>query len=102
MPKLETVDLIYERVIRYLRDEIGIKRLGGVGYCFVGKYVCRWLKEGGLREGGGLDALFTALPRFVDAEEVRGTRGPLSIAVAGTKIFLNCFVCHSEIDLWKE
>jgi dienelactone hydrolase len=43
----------------------------------------RWLKEGGLKNGG-LDAGFTAHPSFVDEEEVRGIRGPLSIAAAGT------------------
>jgi dienelactone hydrolase len=82
MPRPETVDPIYEEVIKYLREECGIKRLGGVGYCFGGKYVCRFLKEGGLKNGG-LDAGYTAHPSFVDAEEVKGIKGPLSIAAAG-------------------
>ena len=82
MPKTGTVDPMFETVIKHLRDELGIKRLGGVGYCFGGKYVCRFLKEGGLRNGG-IDAGFTAHPSFVDAEEVRNIRGPLSIAAAG-------------------
>jgi dienelactone hydrolase len=83
MPRPATVDPIYEEVIKYLREECGVKRLGGVGYCFGGKYVCRFLKEEGLRNGG-LDAGFTAHPSFVDAEEVRNIKGPLSIAAAGT------------------
>lgn len=87
MPKTDTVDPMFETVIKYLRDELGIKRLGGVGYCFGGKYVCRFLKEGGLRNGG-IDAGFTAHPSFVDAEEVRDIRGPLSIAAAG--MTFNC------------
>jgi dienelactone hydrolase len=82
MPTTETVDAIYERVIRYMRDELGVKRLGGVGYCFGGRYVCRWLKSGGLKEGG-LDAGFIAHPSFVLADEVRAVNGPLSIAAAG-------------------
>ena len=77
MPRVPQVDPIFEIVIKHLRGELGVKRLGGVGYCFGGKYVCRWLKE------GGLDAGFTAHPSFVDADEVRGIRGPLSIAAAG-------------------
>lgn len=77
MPRVTTVDPMFEKVIRYLRTELGVKRLGGVGYCFGGKYVCRWLKD------GGLDAGFTAHPSFVDADEVRGIQGPLSIAAAG-------------------
>jgi dienelactone hydrolase len=43
MPRPSTVDPIYEDAIKYLRDEVGIKRLGGVGYCFGGKYVCRYV-----------------------------------------------------------
>ena len=77
MPRTDTVDPIYAQVIKHLRGELGVKRLGGVGYCFGGKFVCRWLKE------GALDAGFTAHPSFVDEEEVRNIRGPLSIAAAG-------------------
>lgn len=79
MPRPPTVDPIYAAVIKHLRSELGVQKLGGVGYCFGGKYVCRWLKEG----GEGIDAGFTAHPSFVDEEEVRGVRGPLSIAAAG-------------------
>ena len=78
MPKVPTVDPIIEATIKELRGDYGVKRLGGVGYCFGGKYVCRFLKA------GKLDAGFTAHPSFVEAEEVRGIEGPLSIAAAGT------------------
>lgn len=78
MPRVPAVDPMFETVIKHLRGELGVKRLGGVGYCFGGKYVCRWLKE------GGLDAGFTGHPSFVDADEVRGIQGPLSIAAAET------------------
>ncbi|KAH7555746.1 hypothetical protein BM1_06272 [Bipolaris maydis] len=77
MPRPPTVDLIYEAVIKHLRNELGVKRLGGIGYCFGGKYVCRWLKP------GALDAGFIAHPSFVEADEVRGVERPLSIAAAG-------------------
>ncbi|PVH97185.1 alpha/beta-hydrolase [Periconia macrospinosa] len=81
MPRVPTVDPKIEAVIKALRGaEYGVKRLGGVGYCFGGKYVCRWLKEG----GAGIDAGFTAHPSFVDREEVEGIKGPLSIAAAET------------------
>ncbi|KAJ4375278.1 hypothetical protein N0V83_002364 [Neocucurbitaria cava] len=52
MPRPPTVDPIYATVIKHLRSELGVQKLGGVGYCFGGKYVCRWLKEGGFGEGG--------------------------------------------------
>ncbi|KAF2747092.1 alpha/beta-hydrolase [Sporormia fimetaria CBS 119925] len=78
MPKVPTVDPIIEATIKELRGSYGVKRLGGVGYCFGGKYVCRFLKQ------GKLDAGFTAHPSFVEADEVRGIQGPLSIAAAET------------------
>jgi dienelactone hydrolase len=37
----DTIDLVVERSIKYLREELGIKRLGTVGYCFGGK-VCTY------------------------------------------------------------
>lgn len=78
LPKVPTVDPKIEKVIKHLRGELGVKKLGGVGYCFGGKYVCRWLKPGSLEVG------FTAHPSFVDKEELEGIKGPLSIAAAGT------------------
>jgi dienelactone hydrolase len=77
MPRPPTVDPIIEATIKELRGAYGVKRLGGVGYCFGGKYLCRHLKM------GSLDAGFTAHPSFVDAEELQGIQGPLSIAAAG-------------------
>ncbi|KAK7184562.1 hypothetical protein DPSP01_009034 [Paraphaeosphaeria sporulosa] len=78
MPHPPKVDPIVEATIRHLRGELGVKRLGGVGYCFGGKYVCRWLKE------GKLDVGYTAHPSFVSTEELEGIKGPLSIAAAET------------------
>ncbi|KAF2274650.1 alpha/beta-hydrolase [Westerdykella ornata] len=78
MPRTHQVDPILEATIKELRGSYGVKRLGGVGYCFGGKYVCRFLKS------GKLDAGYIAHPSFVDAEEVEGIEGPLSIAAAET------------------
>jgi dienelactone hydrolase len=91
MPRVSTVDPIISSVVQVLRSEMGAEKIGGVGYCFGGKYVCRWLKNG--REG--LDAGYVAHPSFVDADEVSGIQGPLSIAAAG--MFLECMVCK---DRW--
>jgi dienelactone hydrolase len=79
MPRVSTVDPIISSVIKALRGEMGVEKIGGVGYCFGGKYVCRWLKDA----MGGLDVGYVAHPSFVDADEVRGIEGPLSIAAAG-------------------
>ncbi|KAF2877779.1 dienelactone hydrolase [Massariosphaeria phaeospora] len=78
MPKVDAVDATIKTVIKHMRGDLGVKKLGGVGYCFGGKYVCRWLKP------GSLDVGYTAHPSFVDADELKGIQGPLSIAAAET------------------
>lgn len=72
---------IIDAVLTEMRENLGCQRIGGVGYCFGGKYVCRYLKT------GKLDAGFTAHPTMVEADELRGIEGPLSIAAAG-ELFL--------------
>ncbi|KAF1848324.1 esterase/lipase [Cucurbitaria berberidis CBS 394.84] len=42
IPGVPQVDPMYESVIKHLREELGVKRLGGVGHCFGGKYVCAY------------------------------------------------------------
>ncbi|KAJ5905897.1 uncharacterized protein N7473_002813 [Penicillium subrubescens] len=69
-------DPIIDAVLKEMRENLGCKRIGGVGYCFGGKYVCRYLKP------GKLDVGFTAHPTMVEADELRGIEGPLSIAAA--------------------
>ncbi|QKX55385.1 uncharacterized protein TRUGW13939_02478 [Talaromyces rugulosus] len=72
----EQTDPIIESVLTEMRENLGCKRIGGVGYCFGGKYVCRFLKP------GKLDAGYTAHPTMVDADELSGIEGPLSISAA--------------------
>ncbi|KAL1596260.1 hypothetical protein SLS59_007959 [Nothophoma quercina] len=96
MPREGDVDPIFGTVIKYLRGELGVKRLGGVGYCFGGKYVCRWLRP------GGLDAGFTAHPSFVEAEELKGIKGPLSIAAAETDHIFPAEKRRETEDILKE
>ncbi|KAJ4359240.1 hypothetical protein N0V95_002321 [Ascochyta clinopodiicola] len=96
MPREATVDPIYATIIKHLRGELGVKRLGGVGYCFGGKYVCRWLKE------GGLDAGFTAHPSFVGVDELKGIKGPLSIAAAETDSIFPAEKRRETEDILKE
>ncbi|KAH7025691.1 uncharacterized protein B0I36DRAFT_328924 [Microdochium trichocladiopsis] len=62
----EAVDPIVERAVRYLRDELGVTRLGGLGYCFGAKYVARHFPA--------LQVGFMAHPSFVD--EARAARLP--------------------------
>ncbi|KAH7080751.1 dienelactone hydrolase [Paraphoma chrysanthemicola] len=80
MPRTDTVDPIIEKTVAWLRNEKGISKIGGAGYCFGGKYVVRWLKGPGV----GLDAGYVAHPSFTEADELWGMKGPLSIAAAET------------------
>ncbi|KAK5005428.1 hypothetical protein LTR28_007736, partial [Elasticomyces elasticus] len=73
------VDPVVDAVIREMKQNLGVKKIGAVGYCFGGKYVARFLAE-----GRGVDVGFTAHPSFVTPEELKGIAGPLSIAAAET------------------
>ncbi|CZT42050.1 related to dienelactone hydrolase family protein [Rhynchosporium secalis] len=69
------IDAIVTSSITAMKKDYGVKKIGGVGYCFGGKYVARFLAP-----GKGLDAGFTAHPSNVVADEWKGVAGPLSIA----------------------
>lgn len=73
----ETIDPVVAKSIEELRGKYGSKKIGGVGYCFGAKYVCRFLKK------GKLDAGYSAHPSFVEAEELKGIEGPYAISAAG-------------------
>lgn len=73
---------IINTVLKEMRENLGCQRIGGVGYCFGGKYVCRYLRP------GQLDVGYIAHPTMLEGEELRGIQGPLSIAAAGKWLFL--------------
>jgi len=72
------VEGILEATIKGMH-ELGVQKIGAVGYCFGGKYVVRFLAQ-----GKDVDAGFIAHPSFVEASEVEAIKGPLSIAAAET------------------
>ncbi|KAI1499917.1 dienelactone hydrolase [Biscogniauxia marginata] len=89
----EYVDPIVEEAIRYLKEEKGVKKLGAVGYCFGAKYVARHYKN-------GIQVGFIAHPSFVDEDELRGFKAPLSIAAAETDQIFPADLRHkSEVIL---
>ncbi|KAF2270496.1 alpha/beta-hydrolase [Lojkania enalia] len=69
------IDSIIASTISYMRNELGATRIGGVGYCFGGKYVPRFLAE-----GKGLDVGFIAHPSSLETAEIQGIAGPITIA----------------------
>jgi len=76
-------DPIVEAVIKDMKTNQGVKKIGAVGYCFGAKYVARFMTG-----GKGVDVGYMAHPSFVDAEEIKALTGPLSISAAETdKIF---------------
>lgn len=68
---------IINTVLKEMRENMGCERIGGVGYCFGGKYVCRYLKP------DQLDVGYIAHPTMLEGEELREIQGPLSISAAG-------------------
>ena len=73
------VDPVVEAVIKEMKSNLGVQKIGSVGYCFGAKYVARFSAE-----GKGIDVGCMAHPSFVDADEVKAMRAPLSIAAAET------------------
>ena len=67
-----------QNAVKYLREQNGVKNVGGVGYCFGAKYVVR-----GIGQTGGIDVGFVAHPSFVEESELQQIKCPLSIAAAG-------------------
>ncbi|KAF3396167.1 hypothetical protein F1880_007281 [Penicillium rolfsii] len=72
----EVTDPIIDAVINHLREDMGVDKIAGAGYCFGGKYVARFLKP------GKFDTGYSAHPSFVSDEELAGIEKPFSIASA--------------------
>lgn len=73
------IDSILNTTIEYMRSEFGVEKIGGLGYCFGGKYVPRFLTA-----SGGIDVGFIAHPSSLTEQEIGGVKKGLSIA-AGSK-----------------
>lgn len=78
------IEAVINSTVQYVRKELGIKKVGGVGYCFGGKYVGRWLKG----DESGLDMGFVAHPSNLLESEIQAIAGPLSIAAGSEFNFL--------------
>ncbi|KGO72034.1 Dienelactone hydrolase [Penicillium expansum] len=87
------VEPVVESTIKYARETLGVKKIGAVGYCFGGKYVCRNLKP------GQIDVGFTAHPSFVTHEELGAIKGPLSVAAAEVDSIFTTQLRHESEDV---
>ncbi|KAM0257766.1 hypothetical protein ACHAQJ_004217 [Trichoderma viride] len=88
---VEHVDPIIIAGIKALK-ELGIHRIGGVGYCFGAKYVLRHFRN-------GIDVAFIAHPSFVEEDELAGFAGPLSIAAAETDAIFPAAMRHKSEEI---
>ncbi|KAF2157816.1 alpha/beta-hydrolase [Myriangium duriaei CBS 260.36] len=93
----DTVDPVVSTALKELKEKYGAQRIGAVGYCFGGKYVCRFMAE-----GKGVDVGYTAHPSFVEVEELKGIRGPISIAAAETDQIFTVEKRHESEVVLKE
>jgi len=91
------VDPIVEKTIHEMKTNLGVKKIGAVGYCFGGKYVARFLAK-----GKGVDVGAMAHPSFVDAAEVKGIAGPVTIAAAETDQIFPAPKRRETEDILKE
>ncbi|KAK5682333.1 hypothetical protein LTS10_005459 [Elasticomyces elasticus] len=91
------VDPIVTAVIKEMRENLGVKKLGSVGYCFGAKYVARFMAK-----GKGIDVGAMAHPSFVDAEEIKAMTGPLTIAAAETDAIFPVEKRHETEKLLKD
>ncbi|KAJ5971684.1 Dienelactone hydrolase [Penicillium vulpinum] len=89
----EKVDPVVESTIKYARETLGVKKIGAVGYCFGGKYVCRFLKP------GQVDVGYTAHPSLITHEELGAIKGPLSIAAAQTDSIFTTQLRHESEEI---
>ncbi|KAL8297959.1 hypothetical protein RB597_007057 [Gaeumannomyces tritici] len=64
--------------IKYLREVLGAKVVGGTGYCYGGRYSFRFAAK-----GKGLDAAFAAHPSLLEDGEIVAATKPAGIAAAG-------------------
>ncbi|PGH34371.1 esterase/lipase [[Emmonsia] crescens] len=90
----EAVDPIAAATIKYVRETLGVKRVGAVGYCFGAKYATRFMKE-----GGGIDVGYVAHPSFVMPEELLAIKGPYAISAAETDAVFPANMRHESEEI---
>ncbi|CRK18971.1 hypothetical protein BN1723_012783 [Verticillium longisporum] len=91
----EYVDAIVVAGIKALKEDFGITKVGGVGYCFGGKYVVRHYKS-------GINVGYTAHPSFIEETELAAITGPFAISAAETDTIFPAEKRHQSEVILKE
>lgn len=85
----DKVEPVGEAAIHAMRNDYGVKKLAGAGYCLGAKYVSRFMAS-----GRGLEVGYLAHPSATSNDEIKGISGPLSIAAAGKSIPFLLLIWH--------
>jgi dienelactone hydrolase len=88
------LDPIVKDAISYMKNDLGVKHLGAIGYCFGAKYVLR-------HYASGVEAGYIAHPSWAEDHEVAGITGPLSIAAAETDTVFTVELRHKSEEILK-
>ncbi|KAF2656922.1 alpha/beta-hydrolase [Lophiostoma macrostomum CBS 122681] len=91
------IDAIINTTLSYMRVDLGLQRIGSVGYCFGGKYVPRWMASG--TNGTGIDVGFIAHPSGLERAEIEGVAGPISIAAGELDAAFNTTLRRTAEDV---
>ncbi|KAF7508348.1 hypothetical protein GJ744_009339 [Endocarpon pusillum] len=93
-----TVDPVVEAALVEMREKLGCKRIGAVGYCFGAKYVVRHLKPG----QGKIQVGYCAHPSFVESQELQEIQGPFAISAAETDNIFPAEKRHESEEILKK
>lgn len=90
------IDPIVEAAAKCLKEEHGVKKLGGLGYCFGAKFLAHQFKK-----GDAIDVGYFAHPSFVTEEELTACNGPLSIAACETDSIFTVPLRHKSEEILR-
>ncbi|KAK6454937.1 dienelactone hydrolase [Scheffersomyces xylosifermentans] len=93
----DTAKPIVDKFVAELKAAWNPKFLGGIGYCYGGKFAIQQLSE-----DGHFTAAAVAHPSFVSIEEVQAVKRPLLISAAETDSIFTVDLRHqTEVELTK-
>lgn len=93
----DQVDPIVEKVINEMKSNMGVTKIGAVGYCFGARFVARFAAQ-----DKGIEIACMAHPSFVGADELKAMITPLSIAAAETDQIFPVDKRHETEDILRE
>ncbi|MCJ1339590.1 hypothetical protein MMC09_004880 [Bachmanniomyces sp. S44760] len=111
---VDRIEPVLDQVIKYMKTEMGVRKIGAVGYCFGAKYAIRYLstahsdsksennKEKEESTHGSITAAYVAHPSFVENDELEKIQGPLSISAAETDSIFTTEKRHESEEILKK